>query len=70
MTEIKRILKLSEDDPNLSERKLGEIVSWSKNTIKAIKTIASRLGVTYESIKDMDEKEMPSLKLFQEKQSH
>ena len=43
MAEIKRILKLSEDDPNLSERKLGEIVGCSKNTIKVIKTIASRL---------------------------
>ena len=47
MAEIKRILKITEEEPNLSERKMGEIIGCSKNTIKAIKTIAGRINITY-----------------------
>ena len=61
MAEIKRILKLSEDEPGLSERKMGEIIGCSKNTIKAILTIAKRIGATYQSIKDLDEKQIHQL---------
>jgi len=61
MAEIKRILKLAEEEPGLSERKMGEIIGCSKNTIKAIKSIANRLNVNYFSIKDMDEKEIHHL---------
>lgn len=61
MAEIKRILKIAEEEPNFSERKMGEIIGCSKNTIKAIKTIADRINVTYETIKDMDEEEIHNL---------
>ena len=61
MAEIKRILKLVEEEPGLSERKMGEIVGCSKNTIKAISTIASRIGATYQSIKDLDEEQIHHL---------
>ena len=61
MAEIKRILKLTKEEPNLSERKMGEIIGCSKNTIKSIKTIASRINVTYETIKDMNEEEIHNL---------
>ena len=61
MAEIKRILKLAEEEPGLSERKMGEIIGCSKNTIKAIKSIANRLNVNYFSIKDMNEKEIHHL---------
>ena len=47
MAEIKRILKITEEEPNLSERKMGEIIGCSKNTIKAIKTIAGRINIIY-----------------------
>lgn len=59
--EIKRILKLAEDEPNLSGRKMGDIVGCSKNTIKAILAISKRIGVTYQSIKDLNEKEIHRL---------
>ena len=55
MAEIKRILKLAQDEPGLSERKMGEMVGCSKNTIKAILAIAARIGASYESTKDLDE---------------
>ena len=35
MAEIKRILKLVEEEPGLSERKMGEIVGCSKNPVLA-----------------------------------
>ena len=58
MAEIKRILKLAEDEPNLSERKMGDIVGCAKNTIKAILAISKRIGATYQSIKDLNEEEI------------
>lgn len=61
MAEIKRILKLAEDEPDLSERKMGAIVGCSKNTIKAILTIAKRVGATYDSVKDLDERQIHRL---------
>ena len=61
MAKIKRILKLAEDEPGLSERKMGEIVGCSKNTIKAILTIAKRISATYEVIKDSSEEEIHRL---------
>ena len=61
MAEIKRILKLAEGEPDLSERKMGAIVGCSKNTIKAILTIAKRVGATYDSVKDLDESQIHRL---------
>ena len=61
MAEIKRILKLACDEPGLSERKAAAVVGCSKNTVKAIRSIAARLNVTYESVKGMDEKEVHGL---------
>lgn len=61
MAEIKRILKIAEEEPGLSERKMGEIIGCSKNTIKAIKTIANRINVKYEMVKDMNEEEIHNL---------
>lgn len=61
MAEIKRILKLAEDEPNLSKRKMGDIVGCSKNTIKAILAISKRIGATYQSIKDLNEEEIHRL---------
>ncbi len=55
MAEIKRILKLVEENADLSERQLALAVGCSKNTIKVIRTIAKNLNVTYASIKDMNE---------------
>ncbi len=61
MAEIKRILKLAEENVDLSERQLAKAVGCSKNTIKVIKTLAKNLNVTYDSIKDMDEKQIHDL---------
>lgn len=61
MAEIKRILKLLKEEPDLSERKMGEIVNCSKNTIKTIRTIAKRIGVTYDDVINLDEKEIHNL---------
>ena len=61
MAEIKRILKLTEDNADFSERKLAKIVGCSKNTIRVIKTTAKNLNITYDSIKDMDEEQIHNL---------
>lgn len=61
MAEIKRILKIAEDNIDLSDRQIAKSVGCSKNTIKAIKTRAKELNVTYDTIKGMDEKAIHDL---------
>lgn len=61
MAEIKRILKLAEENKNFSERLLAKIVGCSKNTIKTITSIAAKLNINYASIKDLDEKQIHHL---------
>lgn len=61
MAEIKEILKLVEDGAGFSDRKIGEIVGCSKNTVGAIKKIAKNINVNYFKIKDMDENEIHEL---------
>ena len=54
MAEIKRILKLTEDNADFSERKLAKIVGCSKNTIRVIKTTAKNLNISKKIVQLLD----------------
>ena len=56
MAEIKRILKIKENNRDFSNRQ--KIINCSKDTVKAILSLAGSLSITYDKIKDVNEKEV------------
>lgn len=61
MAEIKKILQLAEANPEFSNRTIGKIVGCSKDTVKAILSIAKALSINYGKIVGMDEDEAHKL---------
>lgn len=61
MAKIKRILKLAEINPNFSSRTIRKIVNCSEDTVGFILSAAASLPIKYDSIKDLDEKEIHEL---------
>ena len=61
MAEIKRILQVKESNPDFSNRQIGKIVNCSKDTVKAILSVAVSLSIDYPKIKDLNEEEIHHL---------
>ena len=61
MAEIKRILQIKESNPDFSNRQIGKIVNCSKDTVKAILSLADSLSITYDKIKELNEEEIHNL---------
>ena len=61
MAEIKRILQVKESNPDFSNRQIGKIVNYSKDTVKAILSVAVSLSIDYPKIKDLNEEEIHHL---------
>ena len=61
MAEIKRILQIKESNLDFSNRQIGKIVNCSKDTVKAILSLADSLPITYDKIKELNEEEIHNL---------
>lgn len=61
MAEIKRILKLAEDNPDFSNREIGKMVCCSKDTVRFIRSYSGAHNITYQLIADKNEEEIHNL---------